>query len=102
VSDFAPGDVVVCVKADRHPKAKHWRLKSPLRRGAVYRVAAVFVSIKGNVGLAIVGVEPVPPTIGFFADRFRKIDKADEGFATWMRTLREVQQPYHIDAKVPA
>jgi hypothetical protein len=47
-----------------------------------------------RIGNPIVGFGEVCSglAVRWRADRFRKIDRADEGFSTWMRALRPVRR----------
>lgn len=91
--DIQAGDIVVCVDNGRN---RFGYTPSVLRLGAVYRVTRVMVSPPslvdaGAVGLSLAGIANPPRKLGYNASRFRKVTKADEGFSTWMHSLRPVK-----------
>lgn len=94
MSGFAPGDVVVCVNAEQCPC---YVGTTRVRMGAIYRITAarVMKSLAGE-DTSCVRLDRDNPRIGaqlgWYAEtRFRKIDKSDEGFAAWMRSLRPIK-----------
>jgi hypothetical protein len=104
MSGFAPGDMVVCVDA-RSP-AFHVldgqcerNLRAFLVEGRHYVVEGV-LEMYGQLGLQLVGQPRDIDTDCYQARRFRKIDKSDEGFAAWMRSLRPI--PAKHNRKVEA
>ena len=105
MSDFAPGDLVVCVNAEQCPC---YVGTTRVRKGSVYRISAarVLKSLAGK-DTACVRLDRDNPRIGaqlgWYAEtRFRKINKSDEGFAAWMRSMRPVKQPAREHAHTPS
>lgn len=91
--DFDAGDLVVCVDDAPNPRRPAVPVDKLIRRGRTYRVEAVFLSkTKTRWGITLIGVQLPPPTVGFNAARFRKIDKADEGFTAWVRALNQKER----------
>lgn len=87
MNGFAPGDLVTPI-----------RIKNPhlhsFRMGGVYRVADVVKHpFHDQIGLVIKGHPSPHLMMAWCASFFRKIDKSDEGFAAWMRSMRPVKQP---------
>lgn len=82
--DFKPGDEVVCVDA-RNP---HFHTDClGLSKGAVYRVSHVWTdnSVPGReLNVALVGVVALTTTGGFWAGRFRKVQRRD--LIAWLKT----------------
>jgi hypothetical protein len=73
MSDWAVGDLVVCV--DDVPQAGD-RVRSGLVRGRTYTVSGLFYEGPGDrcsVGLTLVELMPPPGRFAFCSDRFRKI-----------------------------
>lgn len=87
MTDFAPGDVVVCVDVDT-PNFDGLRPPN-LGLGRNYRVTGVYAGNTG-IGLTLRGVSPAFGRLGFHAFRFRKLKAADEQFTEQMRALRPV------------
>jgi hypothetical protein len=97
MSDFAPGDVVVCV--DDSP-CRCCGDDIAIRLGTSYRVARAYVGLNRPTGkrflsLRLVGVDNSSPhhwqERGINAARFRKIRPADESFTRQMRALRPIK-----------
>lgn len=90
MSDFAPGDVVVCVDDSPFPKGQN--PPKSIRRGSVYRVDGIFESpTTGSPCITLIGVNPDTSNGMFGAWRFRKIDPADEPFAEQIRACRPIK-----------
>jgi hypothetical protein len=91
MSDFAPGDVVVCVE-DRPCDCCGLKMAN-IRRRDLYRVEREMPRI-GGPGRALVlsGVpaEPGHPR-GYFAPRFRKVRPASESFTRQIRACRPIK-----------
>lgn len=92
MTDFAPGDVVVCV--DVGPSVFDPRATKLLKQGASYRVNTC-----GEwKGVACVAFRDFPSDTpghawAFKADRFRRLCAADEQFTEQMRALRPAKVP---------
>lgn len=92
--DIQAGDIVVCL--DNSPRATsgpdNLKELAQIRVGALYRIASVEVSPRGKVAIrpcgVVFGVQPNGFRRGFRAERFRKVTKADQGFSTWMKSLK--------------
>jgi hypothetical protein len=93
MSDIQPGDVVVCVDAGpaHHQRAAYYPML--LVRGRCYRVTGVFEFEDGD-GLGVeLAEDPIKgDDSAWEIERFRKIDKSDEGFSTWMKSLRPIKE----------
>jgi hypothetical protein len=83
--DIQAGDVVVCVDVSQNPYSRY---ACDLKLNGVYRVAAVIPPVLSAPGVLLVGARSPHRRGAYIAWRFRKIQKADEGFATWMHSLR--------------
>jgi hypothetical protein len=99
MSDIQAGDVVVCV--DASPSRAPYHVKRdptvPLTLGAYYRVRELAPAENGRIGIRLVGIilphyERLGTEIVFKADRFRKIDAADEQFTHQIRSLKPVRE----------
>lgn len=76
--DFKPGDEVVCVDANQ----RDFRPVN-LTEGAVYKIAFVGWHQYG-VFVRLVGVSASCGAPGFYASRFRKVQRRD--LAAWLKT----------------
>ena len=88
---FAPGDLVQCVDAG----PKRFDLAPPIKpihmllaTGRHYRVAAVNVTRRGNVGISLVGISLPEGMRAFSSYRFRKIGPASDSFTEEMRACK--------------
>jgi hypothetical protein len=93
MSDIQPGDLVVCVDASQcaccEPCGASPR---PLVQFRAYRVLeAVYFCDEGH-GIIVDHAEPNLLHEAFKVERFRKIDRADESFSTWMKSLRPIKE----------
>lgn len=105
MSRFAPGDVVVCVDASPCQCGQCGGDPVPLIAGRYYTVLAYCASdntVKyAQERVARSSRRGHSHLLGWAgAFRFRKIDKSDEGFAAWMRSLRPI--PAKHNRKVEA
>lgn len=91
MSGFRIGDVVVCVD-DSPCRAPHLLgLPFAFKRGTVKKISYVCLDGRGKVAIRFTdGPEPIGP--GFVAERFRKIQKADNAFTAQMRALKPIKQ----------
>lgn len=93
--DFKPGDEVVCVDA----KSMHFTHNlSGLHEGDVYQVARVWVDkrVSGReVNLALVGVDALTSTGGFWSGRFRKVERKTDklNLTEWLSQPSEFEEP---------
>jgi len=77
--DYDVGDVVVCVRMD----------SNPIMIGKVYRAKEFLPpDSDGDIGVRLFGVRPNTWRGAFAANRFRKIDAADEAFTRQMRAIK--------------
>lgn len=94
MTDFAPGDLVVCVDAGpnvRIAKGRHYVVVEVLQAPSGWEDA-------GEWGIVVRGIHSGSECGGYLARRFRKIDKADEGFSAWMKALRPIKHKAPQDA----
>jgi hypothetical protein len=87
------GDLVICI-SDATPFgacARRLAVAGRIKRGRVYRVAAVFPN--SEPGLHLVGVDH-RPTDGWRASRFRKIEAADAAFISTLAAKRQTRSPH--------
>lgn len=94
---LSPGDLVVCVNTSPLPRNGPGNLLylAALKVGRCYTVSWVgrttppeylpIIRLAGIDHGARLGIE------GWHPERFRKIDKADEGFTAWMKAMRPKQ-----------
>ncbi len=97
--DFGPGDLVVCVDDGPGRAGPALGVPSFLRKGLIYRVSKM-----NAPGVPLDGMRPASwhvvlldtasafPNLGYRAERFRKIDKADEQFTAQIRACKPVKQ----------
>lgn len=98
------GDVVECV----HDGAFHgWKEAKPwLQKGKIYRVALTMMRACPNKSMrqhiVCEGVRPPSPNCGaWVADRFRKLDKCDEGFKALLAICKPKKAKEKAPEKVP-
>jgi hypothetical protein len=81
MTDWAVGDLAVCVDTLRPEEAKPGRSGGDTcRKGAVFTVIGIARDAWGNVGLILDDIRSDHPTGGYLASAFRKIrpDKHEE------------------------
>jgi hypothetical protein len=103
MSGFAPGDVVVRVKYDGPDPSGNSTKRVPIAPGEAPPIGRTFrvtkvVTSNGEVGLVVPGYPSRHPTKAWHHLLFRKIDKSDEGFAAWMRSLRPIKVKGRVEA----
>lgn len=97
MSGFAPGDVVVCVGVSGCHFDHTNEDDFPEMEGKTFRVLRVLPpNFRGQVGIAIGYGDP--ELDDWCAGCFRKVDKSDEGFAAWMRSLRPIKVKGRVEA----
>lgn len=94
MTDFAPGDVVVCVDNSLGRYAPERLLVT----GHIYRIRDSHIAPNGEPAVCVEGVvHPVPYRTGrergWYPYRFRKLKAADEQFTEQMRALRPAKVP---------
>src|SRR5688500_18654727 len=98
MSDFQPGDVVVCVDGAQCPCHTE---TTRVRTGAVYRVTdtAFLRAYSGKLVFCVRTDRHNPNRAGEVGwhhhDRFRKIRPADESFTRQMHSLRPIKTKEH-------
>jgi hypothetical protein len=93
MSDIQPGDLVVCV--DASPSAHPTSTPYPRRlvEGRHYRIAGVYPFSDGDgLGVELADDPIIGDDTAWEIERFRKIEKSDEGFSTWMKSLRPIKE----------
>jgi hypothetical protein len=93
MSRIAPGDVVVCV--DVGPICG--RRSENLVLGRYYTVTGTYVappdySDAGRVGVSLAETSPTPPKIGFFIERFRKIEAPNTKLSRKIKSCRPLKE----------
>lgn len=79
--DYDVGDVVVCIQDDTDTPAGC--PLSPIYKGAILRCAILSECPINGIGVGFEG--HVDPTWFYYADRFRKLPKADIGFTSLIK-----------------
>lgn len=89
MSDFKPGDEVVCV-AGRDPRGLATTASAVFEEGVVYVVANVILW-RGEVGLVIAGMPSDHPSGAYGARFFRKVQRRD--LSAWLATATKFEEP---------
>lgn len=83
--DYDVGDVVVCIESDlEQPTGCPIPL---IYKGTILRCAVIHTCPKNGVGVGFDGKSH--PEWFYYADRFRKLPKADPGFTTLIKALNK-------------
>lgn len=92
--DYDAGDLVECI--DASPRNG---LATGVRLGAMYRVERVQpkpIDMPHSWGVILVGIRSLASSGSFWADRFRKVRKADDSFTSRIRACKPINRS--IDA----
>lgn len=84
---FSICEVVVCVDDTPVPGRDRRDGEDWIEVGKFYRVAATMSDRHGNAGIRVGGVKDMPPRVGWFAWRFKRIESADDNFRGMMNCL---------------
>ena len=84
---FSVGEIVVCVDDTPLPDRARRHGEDWISQGKFYRVAAATSDRHGNAGVRLEGVKEMPPRVGWFAWRFKRLESADEKFREMMNCL---------------
>jgi hypothetical protein len=84
---FSVGEIVVCVDDTPLPDRARRHGEDWISQGKFYRVAATLSDRLGNVGIRVEGVKDMPPRVGWFAWRFKRLENADGDFREMMNCL---------------
>lgn len=85
---FIAGDLVICIDDTPLPERTPRRGEPWVRAGRAYRVESVSTNAAGDHGLLLVGIANWPPSAGWHAWRFRKIEPASDGFCASLTQTR--------------
>lgn len=102
---FQIGDQVVCVddqdRAHLHPELLP--MSPVLRRGDVYTIADVWLGPYGEPTVALVEAknpnELTGEDEGFYADRFRKVQRKNTDISAWLAQPTDYEEPKRAPKK---